>query len=247
MAVIRTALYPIGAAVTVAELTADPHPRLAQLRAREPVSWLPALDGWLVTRRDLALRVLHDTTTFTVDDPRFSTGRVVGRSMLTLDGREHARHRAPFAGPFRRDATHDRFTGLVAAEVERLIDGLADGRAELRRSYAAPLAAAVVASTLGLDDVETRTMLRWYDAIVASVSAISAGEPPTSAGSEASIRLRESVVEALDRDPGASLVATAYQLGGAGVRPWRRITSPIAAGFGGPPALAARTSATSRK
>jgi hypothetical protein len=36
-------------------------------------------------------------------------------------------------------------------------------------------------------------------------------------------------------------------LGGAGVRPWRRITSPIAARFGGPPALAARTSAISRK
>ena len=45
MAPIRMERYPIGAAVTVDELTADPHPRLAQLRAREPVSWLPALDG----------------------------------------------------------------------------------------------------------------------------------------------------------------------------------------------------------
>ena len=36
-------------------------------------------------------------------------------------------------------------------------------------------------------------------------------------------------------------------LGGAGVRPWRRITSPIAARSGGPPAVAARTLPTSRK
>ena len=36
-------------------------------------------------------------------------------------------------------------------------------------------------------------------------------------------------------------------LGGAGLRPWRRITAPIAARSCGPPALASRTSPTSRK
>jgi hypothetical protein len=51
----RTARFPIGASVTVEQLAADPHSHLARLREREPVSWLPALDGWLVTRRDLAL------------------------------------------------------------------------------------------------------------------------------------------------------------------------------------------------
>jgi cytochrome P450 len=214
MTPIRTDRHPIGAAVTLADLTADPHPRLAQLRAREPVSWLPALDGWLVTRHYLALRVLRDAATFTVDDPRFSTGRVVGRSMLTSDGRAHARHRNPFAPPFRRDAIHHRFTALVTAEVDRLIDAMANGRAELRRGFAGPLAAAVVASVLGLEHVETGTILRWYDAIVASVSAISAGEPATPAGAAASARLRESVAEALDRDDSASLLAAACQAGG---------------------------------
>lgn len=36
-------------------------------------------------------------------------------------------------------------------------------------------------------------------------------------------------------------------VGGAGVRPWRRITSASAVRSGGPPALAARTSPISRK
>lgn len=207
MAPIRTALHPIGAAVTVAELTADPHPRLAQLREREPVSWLPALDGWLVTRHDLALRVLRDATTFTVDDPRFSTGRLVGRSMLTSDGLEHARHRHPFVRPFGRAAVHERFAALVEAEADRLLDATGDGRAELRRDYAGPLAAAVVASALGLEHLETGTILRWYDAIVASVSAISAGKPAASTGTAAAARLRESVLEALDRGPRDSLLA----------------------------------------
>jgi hypothetical protein len=49
------ASFPIGAAVTLDELDRDPHPVLARLREREPVSWLPSLEGWLVTRYDLAL------------------------------------------------------------------------------------------------------------------------------------------------------------------------------------------------
>ena len=57
-------VFPLGETVALADLEADPHPLLARLREHEPVSWLPALSGWLVTRRDLALRVLRDTAAF---------------------------------------------------------------------------------------------------------------------------------------------------------------------------------------
>src|SRR5437868_12520004 len=63
---------------------------------------------------------------FTVDDPRFTTGRVVGPSMLTLDGDEHGRHRDPFARPFRLESVRERFTSLVAAETDHLVDGIED-------------------------------------------------------------------------------------------------------------------------
>ena len=52
---------PLGAAVTLEQLEHDPHPALARLREHEPVSWLPALDGWLVTRYDLAVGVMRDS------------------------------------------------------------------------------------------------------------------------------------------------------------------------------------------
>src|ERR1700740_2919112 len=97
----RAEAFPLGASLTIEALDADPHPLLARLRAHEPVSWIPAVEGWYVTRRDLALEVVRDPDTYTVDDPRFSTGQVVGRSMLTVEGDEPARHRAPFARPFR--------------------------------------------------------------------------------------------------------------------------------------------------
>jgi cytochrome P450 len=207
--------FPIGAAARLAELERDPHPLLARLREREPVSWLPALGGWLVTRRDLALHAVRHPATFTVEDPRFSTGRVLGPSMLSLDGVHHGRHRDPFARPFRLDAVRGRFTEVVEAETERLIDGVEpEGSAELRRSLAGPLAASVVAHALGLEGMDTAQILAWYDTIVDAVTGVATGKPVTAAGREAFAALRSSVEPALDRDPSSSLVAAAASRAG---------------------------------
>jgi cytochrome P450 len=197
--------------VTVGALSGrDAHVVLARLREREPVSWVPALDGWLVLRRDLAMQVMVDADTFTVDDPRFSTGRVVGPSMLTLDGDEHQRHRAPFARPFRLHAVRERFSELVADEVDRLIDAIEPAaHAELRRSFAGPLAAAVVTHSLGLRETDTAAVLGWYDAIVAAVTEVTAGGEVPAAGTAAFADLSAAIEPVLDRDPESSLLAAA--------------------------------------
>ena len=206
----RAAAFPIGAAATLAELEHDPHALLARLRECEPVSWLPALDGWLVTRRDLALAVMRDPVAYTVDDPRFSTAQVVGPSMLSLDGERHVAHRAPFARPFRLDAVRERFTALVEVEAERLLDAVApDGRADLRRTLAGPLSVTAMVHALGLDETPPETVLGWYEAIVAAVTAITAGEPAPASGAEAFTALCAAVEPALVGDPDVSLVAAA--------------------------------------
>ncbi|QDN54953.1 cytochrome P450 [Streptomyces sp. RLB3-17] len=204
--------FPLGAATTLAELAADPHPRLARLRAHEPVSWLPELDGWLVTRRDLALNVMRDPATFTVDDPRFSTAQVVGPSMLSLDGDEHARHREPFTAPFRPREVRVGFAAFIERETDRLITALEPaGAVELRRAFAGPLAVAVVTEALGLVGTTADTVLSWYDSIVRSVSDITAGHEAAPAGAEAYARLR-AAVEATVADPGtASLLGSAAE------------------------------------
>jgi cytochrome P450 len=190
---------------TLDTLEDDPYPLFARLRASEPVAWLPALDGWLVTRRDLALAVMRDAETFTVDDPRFSTAQVVGPSMLSLDGAEHRRHREPFADPFRRAAVRERLTAAVAAEADRLIDALAPaGAGELRRGFAGPLAAATMARALGVPEADTAALLEAYDAIVAAVDDISAGRPHTRDG-------YATLTQILWPAPAGSLVAAAAE------------------------------------
>jgi cytochrome P450 len=204
--------FPIGRGATLRELEEDPHPLLARLRAAEPVSWLAVLGGWMVTRYDLAVRVMRDPTTFTVDDPRFSTSRVVGPSMLSLDGADHARHREPFAHPFRPRRVRDRFTGFIEAETDRLISTIQpSGHAELRRELAGPLAVAVVTEALGLRDVHADTVLSWYAAIVAAVSEVTAGRPVTAAGVDAFGQLRAAVARTVGQTDEPSLLTEAAQ------------------------------------
>jgi cytochrome P450 len=220
--------FPLGAGVTLRDLDGDPHPLLRRLRAREPVSWLPALGGWLVTSRAEALRVLRDSQTFTVDDPRFSTARVIGPSMLSLDGTEHKRHRDPFAEAFRRAEVQGRLERSVEAEAERLVSGFAAaGHAELRRSLAGPLAVSAVAEVLGLGQTDPQTVLAWYDEIVGAVTALAgqsgAPEDPSadnhgsagagSPGARAFGMLSDRLHEVIARGPGGSLLADAAGTG----------------------------------
>jgi hypothetical protein len=174
--------------VSPADLAGDPHPLLARLRERAPVCWVPGLGAWLVTGYAAAVEVLLDPAVFTVDDPRFTTARVTGPSMLSLDGDGHARHRAPFTHAYRPAELSKRLAAFARAEAARLTDAIRPaGQAELRTAVAGPLAAAVMTEALGLGaaGVTPVTVLAWYRDIVAAVAAMSAAAP----GSPSAVRV----------------------------------------------------------
>ncbi len=163
--------------VDLATLDLHHHEVLAALRSGGPIARLDSIGGWVVLSRDLAIAVMRDAETFTVDDPRFTTAMVVGRSMLSLDGSEHRRHRDPFAAAFRPNDVASRDTARISQLASELVLELRPrGHAELRRELAGPLAVAVAAGALGLDDQPAHVLLGWYDLIVAGVDAVSRGE-----------------------------------------------------------------------
>ncbi len=178
-------------------LTNDFHGALCRARDHAPVVWIEELGGWMVLSRDLVSAVLRDPARFTVDDPRFSTQRVIGASMLSLDGPEHLRHRMPFDRTFRRgnpDALRATMGRLCRDLLLRVED---DERADLRSTLAAPLAVSVMIDALGLVDVTADELFGWYRAIVASTTETSLGAQPTASGAASMDLLRAAVHRSL--------------------------------------------------
>lgn len=196
--------------ITHSYLANNPHPALSRLRENTPVAWIPFLRGWLVTSYDLAIAVMRDNTTFTVDHPAFSTAQIVGESMLSRDGTEHQRHRHPFESPFRRRAVHERFGDVTADHAQRLPASFqADGYADLCRDFAAPLAVQLMVEALGLTATPVNQVLNWYAAIVDAVTRITLGEGIGPEGKRAFAALKTALLPSLRAKPETSLLAAA--------------------------------------
>lgn len=200
---------------TLDQLSVDPHPHLAALRSQGQVHWVPALQGWLVLGHRTAIQVMRDAATFTVDDPRFTTGQVVGPSMLSTDGAEHARHRKPFLAPFTLRSTRERFTTFADEEAARLVGVITPlGAAELRTSVAGPMAVAGMQLALGLESIPVAELLAWYRGIVKAVADLTAGAAVSPAGRESYQQLSIAVQAAIAQRSGflAEVLASAGEL-----------------------------------
>lgn len=194
----RSDAFPIGASVTLDQLDADLHQTAAILRATEPISWVPAINGWLITGYRIADRVLRDNVTFTVDDPRFTTGQVLGPSMLSTDGPAHERHRQAFERPFRKSATELNYETEVQRIAYRRVGDLArHERADLLAELAGPLAVEVITSVLGLAYIRAETVADWYRSFVEAVTELSDGRSIPPEGQLAADALRQSVAQTI--------------------------------------------------
>ena len=65
--------------------------------------------------------MLRDPARYTVDHPAFATAQIVGRSLLSTDGEEHAERRRRFEGRF---AVPEPW---IRAQADALVAGLGDG------------------------------------------------------------------------------------------------------------------------
>lgn len=174
----RARRFPLGAGATQQELNSQPYELLARLRVAEPVSWVPAIGGWLVTRHDLVTAAMRNAASLTVDDPRFTTAAVLGASMLSLDGEAHERHRAPVVPPL-RPRPLSRLEPWLVAESHRLVQRVVQrGGGELRGEVAGPLAVATITRVLGLSGTTAADMLGWYEAITRAITALTVGDHP---------------------------------------------------------------------
>jgi cytochrome P450 len=167
----RRERFPAGAAIEFADL--EEHRRagaLDRLRAVEPVSWVPALGGWLVTGYALGREVLGRRKDFTVWAEPNLVRASLGVMMLTSDGDEHDRQRLPFDEPFRLRPVRERFEEPVTARVDTLLAGIVPrGGCELGADFAAPFAIGVAGDILGLSLDDVPKIRGFYDAFAGAM------------------------------------------------------------------------------
>lgn len=149
----RAERFPLGAGIGFEDLSdAGREHVLDELREHEPVSWVPALGGWLATSRAAAREVLGARGTSSVKAEQNLVRASLGHLMLTTDEDEHDRLRKPFERPFRVDEAERRFGGPAAELTTSLIDTFADrAECELGTAFAAPYAILMAGRVLGLD------------------------------------------------------------------------------------------------
>jgi cytochrome P450 len=159
--------------VTVEELEHDPYPVYARLRRDAPVAYMPAVGLWFVTRwRDL-VDAAEDPRRFPAALPGSPLDRTCGGpTVLTVDGEEQERLRAPMETTLRPKEIERAAPRVVASVAEELLDGFAgDGEAELMSAYCEPLAVLSLARVIGLpDELDAPTLRRWFHDIAGGTS-----------------------------------------------------------------------------
>jgi cytochrome P450 len=167
----RRARFPLGAALAFEDLDeAGREGALDALREAEPVSWVPALGGFLVTGHALAREALAPRTPMTVEVQENLVRASLGAMMLTSDGDEHERLRAPFERPFRMRGVDALFGAAITAEAATLLDALApSGACELGTAFAAPFAIRMAGRVLGLSLGDVSRIDEFYGAFAGAM------------------------------------------------------------------------------
>lgn len=172
--------FPLGAQLTQADLEGDPYPHFHRLRASEPVTWVPAIEQWIVTSRDLVMAVLRDPEHFRTDGEQSPIRRTFGAQMLSTEGDQQRRYKSACAPPFNARAAEDARPLIEQIVGSRVAALRMSATVEVRREYAAPIALEVVARVIGLDPAHDGMLREWYDTFADALMNY-AGAPATRA------------------------------------------------------------------
>ena len=157
----------VGEEVTLEELERDPYPVYARLRDEEPVSWVPAVGLWLVTRYDDVRYVDHTPDVFTAETEPSTLNRTMGKNMLGSEGPDQQRVRRVLEPPFRPRDVEERTQGMIPKLAHELIDGFqARGECDLFREFADPMSVRSLRFMLGLEHVPWEDLLRWNEGLM---------------------------------------------------------------------------------
>ncbi|HET7928566.1 MAG TPA: cytochrome P450 [Actinomycetota bacterium] len=202
----------VGEQVTLEELEHDPYPFYERLRDEEPVSWVPAVQLWLVTRYEDVRTVDLTPEVFTAATEPSTLNRTMGVNMLGSEGPDQQRIRRVVEPPFRPRDVEERTKGMIPDLANELIDGFESrGECDLFREFADPMSVRSLRFMLGLDEVAWEDLLRWNEGLMPGLANFE-GDPekqaPADEASSALSEVIERVLDGLETEPDGSALST---------------------------------------
>ncbi len=190
----------LGERITLEELERDPYPIYARLREEEPVSWVPAVQLWLVTRHDDVRFVDLTPDVFTAATSPSTLNRTMGVNMLGSEGPDQRRVRRVVEPPFRPRDVEARTRGMIPQLAHELIDGFeARGACDLFREFADPMSVRSLRFMLGLEEVPWQDLLRWNEGLMPGLANFEGDPAKQAPADEASAALGEVIETVLQR------------------------------------------------
>jgi cytochrome P450 len=181
-----TARFPLGAEVRLSDLDVDPYPVLARLQREEPVSWVPEIGMWFLTRRTTIVDVLRDAGRFTTEAERSTIRDIFGAHMMTTDGEIALRYKRACLHAFRAETLTREMGAWIRVEVDGLFSAAGSASPggttpdsapiDLMGAIATPLAVATALRVLGLPQGLSARVAGWYDSFALALANFT-GDP----------------------------------------------------------------------
>ena len=167
--------------ISLANLEADPHPILAELREFAPAVYVQSIDMWLITRWDDVVHVCQSPELFTAKTDPSWLRECLGENMLTLDGDPHDRLANGMRPPFAATPAGRAMAERLPAILDDVIDGFSEDKSvDLMPVYAEPLANLTLLKALGLDTVTWQQLAGWCHGVITGLANFE-NEPEKSA------------------------------------------------------------------
>lgn len=187
----------------------EAHPEEAwrTLRDRRPV-FLDAIDRvYVLSRHSDVLTAFTDSPTLSNRVYSRTVGKVFGRSMLEMDGREHVQRRKVVA-PQMMGGRLANYLPLIESVAEQLAEqAVSSDRFDLVAEVSRKLPSTVIANMLGLPTADLPMFLGWYNAMMAGFWT---DAELRRLGREAHLEFQEylaPIISARAQDPGEDLIS----------------------------------------
>lgn len=145
----------------------DPYPMFARLRQSQPVMRAEFMNriAWVLTKYDDCVAVLKDAETYS-SRSNAEVGKIMGRTVIEMDSKEHTRHRALVQRVFVPKGLDGLEPALVQM-VDEILDQLAGNRrADLVTQFTERFPVQVMAHLVGIPRADYPQFQKWAIDIV---------------------------------------------------------------------------------